>query len=532
MVWAEVAWSIVVIDALDSFTESEVPIVFSDEVPANPREREWWYNSLDAAVTLEIYDKISRSNRGTITYGFERAMQGPALDMMQRGFRIDPIWRSRQTSMLEEKESKVEELLNRLAHPVWGRPLNPRSPDQLKAFFYGELHLPTQYANVKGEKRVSTNRESLEKLDDYYIASPFVDLIFAARGARKQLGVLRTGVGVDGRMRCSYGVAGTETGRFNSSTSVWGDGTNLQNITEELRRPFVADPGYILLYVDGEQAESRAVGFIQGRLFDDWRYLEACEVGDLHTYVARLVWPAMAWSGDLKKDRALAEQIFYRWFTYRDMAKRGGHGTSYYGQPWTMAKHLKVPVGLIQSFQSKFCKGWDGNGTGSAFPAFPKWWNWVGAQLGETQSITTFVGRERTFFGRPNDDATLREAIAYEPQSAVADLTNEGGLRVWRAFPEAQFLAQTHDSWTMQIPEDRLDLVDPIRRTFEVEVYHKSHPLMIPSECKLGWNWSNEDPTKKLFKDGNPDGLRKWRGSETRRRTEDTEGSLLDRVLY
>ena len=28
--------------------------------------------------------------------------------------------------------------------------------------------------------------------------------------------------------------------------------------------------------------------------------------------------------------------------TYRDMAKRGGHGSNYMGQPWTMAKHLKV----------------------------------------------------------------------------------------------------------------------------------------------------------------------------------------------
>lgn len=507
-------------------------IVYSDEIPDNPRMKEWWYNSLDAGVTLEIYEKIRGNNSGGLIYSFERAMQGPALDMMQRGFLIDPIWRSRQTSMLEKKEAEVEELLNRLAHPVWGKPLNPRSPDQLKEFFYNELQLPKQMSHAKGERKLSTNRESLEKLDDYYIASPFVDLIFAARGARKQLGVLRTGVGPDGRMRCSYGVASTETGRFNSSTSVWGDGTNLQNITEELRRPFVADPGKILLYVDGEQAESRAVGFIQGSVYDDWKYLEACEAGDLHTYVTRLVWPNLGWSGDNKSDRLIAERIFYRWFTYRDMAKRGGHGTSYFGKAWTMARHLKVPVGLIQSFQTKFCLGYDGAGKGSAFPAFPVWWNGVGRQLQDTQSITTFVGRERTFFGRPNDETTLREAIAYEPQSAVADLTNEGGLRVWKAFPEAQFLAQTHDSWTMQIPVDRLDLVEPIRKMFEVTVHHRSHPLMIPCECKMGFNWSNEDPQRKLFKDGNPDGLRKWRGSETRRRIEDPSAGVLDRVLY
>lgn len=509
-----------------------MPLVYSDEIPDNPRMREWWYNSLDAAVTHEIYGKIRGNNMGTLIYGFERAMQGPVLDMMQRGFRIDSVWKNRQVSMLEKKERGVEELLNRLAFPVWGKPLNPRSPDQLKEFFYNELHLPTQHSFTKGERKVSTNREALEHLDDYYIASPFVNLIFAARGARKQLGVLRSGVGSDGRMRCTYNVCGTETGRLASSQSVWGDGTNLQNITEELRRPFVADPGHILLYVDGEQAESRAVGFKQGLLFDDWRYLDACEAGDLHTAVSKLVWPTMPWTGDLKADREIAEAIFYRHFSFRDMAKRGGHGTSYLGKDYTMARHLKVPVTLITTFQSKFCKGYDNNGAGAAFPAFPMWWRWVAEQLTTHQSLTTFIGRERTFFGRPTEEATIREAVAYEPQSVVGDLTNEGGLRVWRAFPEAQFLAQTHDSWTMQIPEDRLDLVEPIRAMFEIEVPGKSRSLVIPSECKLGWNWSNEDPKKKIFEDGNPDGLRKWRGSETRKRSEDPTAGLLDRVLY
>lgn len=506
--------------------------MFSDEVPDNPRAREWWYNSLDAAVTLEIYSKLAQRNEGTLIYNFERAMQGPVLDMMQRGFRIDPIWKGRQIEVLSEKERAVEELLNRLAHPIWGRPINPRSPDQLKDFFYNALNLPKQFVFSSGERKLSTNRASLESLDDYYIASPFINLIFAARGTRKLLSVLRAGVGPDGRMRCTYNVCGTETGRMASSQSVWGDGTNLQNITEELRRCFIADPGKLLLVVDGEQAESRGVGFIHGRLFDDWRYLEACEAGDLHTYVAKLVWPNLPWTGNLQEDRRIAERQFYRWFSYRDMAKRGGHGTSYYGKDYTMAKHLKVPTGLITTFQQKFCRGWDGNGTGAAFPSFLLWWKWVAEQLRTTQSITTFVGRERTFFGRSDDDTTLREAIAYEPQSAIGDLTNEGGLRIWRAFPEVEFLAQTHDSWTVQIPENRTDLVDPIKRMFEVEVWHPTHPLRIPAEAKTGWNWSKADPRKKLFSDGNPDGLREWKGSEPRKRTEDPAGSLLDRVLY
>ena len=50
------------------------------------------------------------------------------------------------------------------------------------------------------------------------------------------LGVLRTPLDPDGRMRCSYNVSGTENWRWSSSKNVYGRGTNLQNITASMRR--------------------------------------------------------------------------------------------------------------------------------------------------------------------------------------------------------------------------------------------------------------------------------------------------------
>lgn len=501
-----------------------MPIHYSDTVPEDPALRESWYNSLDAAVTLELDEILGRQNRGQMIYNFQLAMQGPALDMMLRGFRIDPIWRSNAIRITEQALANAEEKLDRLAHAIWGAGLNPRSPDQLKSFFYEALAMPEQFHNDKGNRKLSTNREALEKLEDYWYARPFITCIFAAREASKKLGVLRTGVDPDGRMRCTYNVCGTETGRWASRRSVWNRGTNLQNITEELRRCFIADPGMILLYVDGEQAESRSVGFILGTKHNDWRYLDACESGDLHTTVTKLVWDRLAWTGELASDREIADRPFYRHFSYRDMAKRGGHGTNYYGKDYTMAKHLKVDKSLITSFQQKY------------IPAFGlrKWWSGVQQQLMRDQTLTTFLGRERTFFGRPNEDSTLREAIAYEPQSTVGDLVNEGGFRVWHKFPQAQVLAQIHDAYLFQIPETQVNtLVPQILETFEVPVRAPdgSRTLRIPAEAMLGWNWSKQDPKKKTFSDGNPDGLGKWTGSFSRTRRESPETGLLDRVI-
>src|SRR5690606_3048996 len=237
-----------------------MPVFDSTEIPADSRMREWWYNSLDAAVTLEIHYKLRSKNEGGLVYDFERALQGPALDMMLTGFLIDNVWRQRSINTLAKREAELEARLNRLADSVWDRHLNPRSPQQLKEFFYRALNLPEVWTSKKGVRSLSTDREALEKLNDHYLAAPFVSLILAARDTRKKLGVLRTGVDPDGRMRCTYNVCGTETGRWASSQNVFGRGTNLQNITDELRRAFVADPGWIILYVDGEQAESRSVG--------------------------------------------------------------------------------------------------------------------------------------------------------------------------------------------------------------------------------------------------------------------------------
>ncbi|MGH7239436.1 MAG: hypothetical protein ACREHG_05135, partial [Candidatus Saccharimonadales bacterium] len=113
--------------------------------------------------------------------------------------------------------------------------------------------------------------------------------------------------------------------RENGFISITGN-TNLQNITEELRHIFIADKGYKLVGIDAEQSDSRMVGYMCGLLFDDWTYLDACESGDLHTFVARLTWPDLGWNGNIKKDRKIADRRFYRHFSYRDTCKRLGHG--------------------------------------------------------------------------------------------------------------------------------------------------------------------------------------------------------------
>ena len=496
-------------------------ILNSAELPdLDPEQTHWVYNALDCCVTHEVglaQDPQVLAPNQSLIYSFERAMQAPALEMMIRGIRIDPALKQTMILEFEQKQGRLQHVLNRMANAVWEKDLNPNSPAQLKEFFYTIMKLPVQTKRGANGKHVpSTDREALEKLRPYFLSRPIINAILALRDHTKLLSVLRSGVDNDGRIRASYNVAGTETGRWSSSANAFGRGTNLQNITEKLRTIFVADPGMKFAYIDLEQAESRAVAAIVYQLFGESEYLDACESGDLHTTVCRMVWNKLAWTGELRHDKnKIAGANFYRDFSYRDMAKRGGHGTNYYGTPYTMARHLKVETEVMQRFQTSYF---------DAFPGIRKWHHAVARQLQLQGYITTLLGRKRFFFGRRNDDTTLREAIAFNPQSTVGDILNLGAWRVWKA-NIVQMLGQIHDAILIQYPEDQEDSIIPkVLERITVPIPLGNRELIIPAEAQTGWNWNHKS-------ENNPDGLCEFTGHDERKRTRAAETSLLDTVL-
>jgi hypothetical protein len=234
-------------------------------------------------------------------------------------------------------------------------------------------------------------------------------------------------------------------------------------------------------------------------------YLDACESGDLHTEVCRLVWSALQWTGDLRRDREIAERPFYRQHSYRHMSKVLGHGTNYLGTPITMAKHTKIDTGIIKEFQARYFR---------AFPSHGKWHARVGTDLSRDGFLVSLMGRRRHFLGRLQDPATIREAIAFDPQSSLGDILNRGMLQVWRA-DVVQLLMQIHDAILVQYPAEQEDEIIPqLKRLISVpvELAH-DRTLIIPYEVKTGWNWSD-------FSEKNPDGLKKYDGSDKRNRTE------------
>lgn len=450
------------------------------------------YCGLDSAITQEIYHVLAEEmdEVAHAAYGLSKSFIPVAETMMARGVLVDAKVRDEQAEIISFKIRQLQCCLDFLAEGVWEQGLNPNSPKQLQEFFYEHLFLPKQIASKKGESRVSTDRDTLERLaKNYSRAAPFSNLILAIRDYKKTLDTLTTGLDENGRWRCNWNLGGTETGRWSSSAHPFRFGGNLQNITEDLRCVFVPDPDFIMFSCDQQGAEARAVAYYSG----DEAYIKAVESGDIHTAVASMVW-------GFEAKRELSDRKFYRDFSYRDMSKKYTHGSSYGGQARTLAIQAKTEIKMAEDFQYKFFK---------AFPGIRRWQEWVAREIQTRGELTTCFGLRRIFWGRPWDDATVREAIAFLPQSTVGQLTAICMRTIWeRMEPEVQLLANGHDAIIGQIPKKKLDILMPrllecLNHPIQVkDINGIVRTMTIPWEMSVGENWGK-------FDSRNPHGLKK-----------------------
>ena len=427
----------------------------------------WKYNCLDTVVTWEVAHEIRKEmdEFGTIPFYtvHSHALIKPLIAMQRRGVKIDIKKREAIDRDLERELGEMQKKLSSAA----GHELNPNSSKQMKEFLYSELKLPPQRKRSTGE--LTADEEAIETLAKKF-PNPVFNLILDIRKIRKVLSTyIRATIDPDERIRCSYAITGTTTGRLSSRENVYGSGTNLQNIPrgELVRSIFIPDQDRKFIYIDLSQAEARVVAFLAKD-----RKLQAVfshKEGDIHKYNAAMVFN--------KRLEDVTEEE-------RTTAKSLVHASNYGIGARTFARIIGTPEGRARELLNQYY---------ALYPRVKMWQREVEEELKRTRTLRTPLGRRRMFFGRWGPDL-IREALAYIPQSTVSDILNQGIVRAANALPQDwEMLLQVHDSVLFQVPTNTepIHILKYMEHFFQIPIKIHGVEFVIPIDIRVGENWGN-----------------------------------------
>jgi len=395
----------------------------------------------------------------------------PALAAMEMaGVRLDVEQLERMSgelsTRLNELEARIQEMV--------GYAINVNSTQQLSDALFQTLGLPSQGLRRTKTGHFSTAAGVLERLRGKH---PVIDLILEQR----ELSKLRSTY-VDAlprmvnsetrRLHTSYKQTGTVTGRISSSNP------NLQNIPirrdlgRQVRRAFVAEPGWKLVAADYSQVELRVMAHISG----DEGLLGAFARGeDIHASTAAAIMGVPL--ADVTTEM-------------RRVAKAVNFGLSY-GQT---AYGLARTTGLTQAEAEDFIKAY--------FERFPR----VREYIDTTKALATRQGYVETLLGRrryfpelqPGSKATHnvrqaaeRMAINAPIQGTAADIINIATIHLHRALRErdlgARMILQVHDELVVEAPEGEVATVKPLVREIMETAFELKAPLK--ADLTVGQNW-------------------------------------------
>jgi len=484
------------------------------DFPAYKQERkdkDWQvhlrYCCTDSAVTYAIYERHRQALSGASLEHFQMnmAMLNVMLYMELRGTKYDPDTAKEISLRAEQGLRMINDRINMVA----GKPININSPKQLVDLLYNQLKLPRQYGKEKEGKKggLSTGVDAILNIQKTH-SSPVLQDILAFRKLDKIRVFTVVKPDSDTRIRCSYNVVGTDTGRVSCSTSQLGTGTNLQTITKKLRKLYRADEGYHYFQIDLSGADGWTVAAHCARLgdrtmLDDYNFgLKPAKIIALMHEHGAIV---NTWDRD--KIKELGKNIGNgdtEWLYFA--CKRVQHGTNYGLGARTMSgqilkdgfKYLGQTIIVAESTCKQLQRLY-----ATRYPGVNAWQEWIKSQLRTTQTLVAASGHTRRFFGRPNDIRTIQAAYSHEPQANTTYATNCAMLALWSDNENRtadgtliiEPLHQVHDAINGQFPIDRTEwAVRKLRQYMDTPLIIAGLPITIPYEGVYGASWGDCDP--------------------------------------
>ena len=447
------------------------------------------YNAKDAAVTMEIklaLDKelddfskeFNRDLKG-FYYNHINKFHDFYMDIEAEGLDVDI---ERREELKKDYDSKILAMQLEL-HELVGHELNVKSPTQVKKLLFVELGLPIRdnaqedtLVALMGNHTIAGSKESR-----------ILHLILQIRQARTNRSYLEAQYDQDGRMRTTYRITGTETGRTSTGTlgspiRPWDSGMAFQTIPKHgpyasaIRGIFIPPPGYLFLEVDLSQAEARIVAL----LAEDSNTLELFNTTDIHSVTA-------SWIFNKDPKEITSDERF--------IGKTSRHAGNYgMGKHRLMmsvnadAKKFGIPVQLSEKEADHILKTFHAR-TPKIRGVFQRE---VKAEVASSRTLFNPFGRMRQFFGDIKDE----ELFAQLPQSTVSDHLRAAGLRIKSRLPSIRICLEAHDAFLFKVKEDEVEQVAKlVKEEMERAINFSScslprGELVIPAEAKVGKRYS------------------------------------------
>lgn len=443
------------------------------------------YCGADVDATLQIYDLLVPQVQEAGLWALYETLELPLLpvltDMEMAGVLLDTEFLAEMSARFNQRLTELQEEMYALV----GHSFNLRSTQQMSQVLFQEMGFPTRGITKTRAGQYSTAVAELDKLAAARSElSPqqarLLEIIFEQRQLEKlrstYIDALPTQVNpTTGRVHTSFNQTGSSTGRLSSSDP------NLQNIPirtdlgREIRRAFIARPGWLLMAADYSQVELR----ILAHVVQEQALIDAFHADqDIHAATAARLFGVPLAAVD-RQQRGLAKTINFATI----------YGSSAFG--------ISVRTDMDPKQAGQFLEQY--------FQTYPKIREYIGettAQLHRDGYVQTLLGRKRFFPELKearlpfNQRAALeRQAVNAPIQGTAADIMKLAMIRLHEQLQarglRSQMLLQVHDELVLEFPpEEQAELTKLVRETM-CNAYEMSVPLKV--EIEIGPNWYDQE---------------------------------------
>ena len=420
------------------------------------------YTAAVAALRETLAPKLRELELEPLYYDVELPLCAVLARMEQRGFLIDRAALAQFGETLQTSITQLEQQIYAAA----GAPFNINSPKQLGKVLFEDMQLPH---GKKTKTGWSTNADVLDKLRGVPIVADVLQYRQYAKLKSTYADGLLKAVSPDGRIRTSFQMTVTATGRLSSTEP------NLQNIptrTElgsQMRRMFVAAPGNVLVDADYSQIELRLLAHISG----DEAMCRAFRSGeDFHTLTAARVFHV--------EPQDVTPEM-------RRRAKAVNFGVVYGISPFSLSQDIGVTVAEAKEYMERYFQTYTG---------VRAYMDRIVEQARADGYVETLMHRRRALPELKSSNHNLRAfgervALNMPIQGTAADLMKLAMVRVERRLADeglaAQLIMQVHDELIVECPEDEAARVQTLLEEEMSGGMTLAVPL--PAEAHCGKNW-------------------------------------------